>query len=153
MKWKMNKLIGLFICMTVYSNLFGIPMPKLEFEKYIAAKNDSDKGRCLNAYLSTYLFDSTYSNKIKMLFDYYVSQKDLVGQDYVQLHTSRQGVLNGDYISVLRLSLQILERFEQRKDEYGLYSAYTQISEAFLYSKDFEQARVYNQKSLLLGYV
>jgi two-component system, NtrC family, sensor kinase len=139
------------LCFAVCFNVVGQPLPRPVVEAYNTAKNDSEKGKCLTAYLSSLQYDSSYSTTVKLLTDYFDAQNDGVGQDYVQLHTCRGTFINGEYIAVLKLSLQLLEGFKKRKDDYGIYLAYAQIGEAYLYSKDFEQANAYSNKIIALA--
>jgi two-component system, NtrC family, sensor kinase len=147
----MRTFIFIILCFAVCSNVVGQPLPSAVKAAYNAAKNDSEKGKCLTAYLSSLQYDSTYSTTVKLLSDYFDAQNDGLGQDYVQLHTCRGTFINGEYISVLKISLQLLEGFKKRKDDYGIYLAYAQIGEAYLYSKDFEQANAYSNKIIALA--
>jgi two-component system, NtrC family, sensor kinase len=147
----MKRLLSIILLVSVCSNVVGQALPSHVQAAYNTAKTDSEKGKCLTAYLNSLQYDTAYTTTVNALNAYFDNQHDLVGQDYVQLHTCKGLFVNGDYISVLKLSLQLLERFKKRADGYGIYMAYAQIGEAYLYSKDFEQANAYSKKIMAIG--
>jgi signal transduction histidine kinase len=116
---------------------------------YNAAKTDSEKGQCLTAYLEIIRDDSQFLKKALELNSYFKSKNDEVGEDYVQLSTSREFSRTGDFTTALNQSLEILRRFETRRDDYGVMSAHYQVASALYYSGNIEQAILYYKKNVI----
>ncbi len=118
---------------------------------YKAAKTDSEKGKCLNIYMNGFNGDSSAWKNVVALIGYFKKNNDQVGEDYVQLFTTFNLTQTGQFNIALNQSLQILSRFEERHDNYGIINAYLRIGDALYFSREFEQCIVYCKKAMPLA--
>jgi hypothetical protein len=142
----MNRYIIIFLCSCIGSGIAGQPLPDSVKILYNKAKTNSDKGECLLPYLFSLRNDSSVFKTALELNSYFKSKNDQVGQDYIQLPVISKLAITGDFATALNQSLQILSRFEDRQDNYGVMQAYLQIAIALFYSGDIEQSITYSKK-------
>ena len=120
-------------------------LPASFLKKYNSANTDAEKGKfILNSYLDN---NSTKIQSLKQL-SYFIKQNDDVGIDYTKLMIDISQNMTGDFTNSLKESFEILTRFEKRKDEYGKMIALSAIANAFMESKNYNEAIVYYKKEL-----
>jgi serine phosphatase RsbU (regulator of sigma subunit) len=145
----MKKIYILIIFYSVLcSGIIAQPLPDSLKIRYNAAKTDSEKGKCLSIYMDTFKGDSLSWKNILALISYFKENNDQVGEDYVQLFTTFNLTQTGQFNTALNQSLQILSRFEERHDEYGIINAYLRIGDALYFSREFEQCIMYCKRGM-----
>ncbi len=149
----LNKMIMICIIFSLGVTSFAYTQPLPDSLKilYNAAKTDSAKGKCLSIYMDTFNGDSSSWKNVVDLIGYFKKNNDQVGEDYVQLFTSFNLTQTGQFNTALNQSLQILSRFEERHDNYGIINAYLRIGDALYFSREFEQCIVYCKKAMPLA--
>lgn len=131
---------------------FSQPLPDSIKTKYLAAKTDEQKGRCLITYLGNASnADSMVTVQALDLLSWFKKQGDFVGADYTALNIANVLVFKSDYSTSLKMALAILSRFEKRKDNYGIMLSSNVIGIAYLFAKNYEQAFQYLKKAILLA--
>lgn len=142
MKWHILILFSSGIC----SGIVGQPLADSARALFYTGKTDSEKGQRLTSYLDSFKNDSQFLEIILELNDHFKNSNDLVAQDYLQLCANEFLSRTGDYTTALNMSFQILSRFEERNDDYGVMYAYLQLGIALFYSRDIEQAIAYQKR-------
>ena len=140
--------ILIFFYSVLCSGIIAQPLPDSLKIRYNAAKTDSEKGKCLSIYMDTFKGDSLGWKNILALISYFKENNDQVGEDYVQLFTTFNLSQTGQFNTALNQSLQILSRFEERHDEYGIINAYLRIADALYFSREFEQSIMYCKRGV-----
>jgi two-component system NtrC family sensor kinase len=127
------------------------PLPDSLKTLYNAARSSSEKGKCLRIYLNNFNGDSSSTKDVLALIDYFKTNNDVVGEDYVQLFTNLYLARTGEFNIALNQAHNLLSAFESRRDNYGILSANIAISYALYLSNEFEQALGYSKKALALA--
>ncbi len=146
-----KKYILIIFYSVLCSEIIAQPLPDSLKIRYNAAKTDSEKGKCLSIYMDTFKGDSLSWKNIVALIGYFKENNDQVGEDYVQLFTTFNLSQTGQFNTALNQSLQILSRFEERQDEYGIINAYLRIGDALYFSREFEQCIMYCKRGMSLA--
>src|SRR4051812_45141984 len=120
------------------------PLPDSLKTLYNAARSSSEKGKCLRIYLNNFNGDSSSTKDVLALIDYFKTNNDVVGEDYVQLFTNLYLARTGEFNIALNQAHNLLSAFESRRDNYGILSANIAISYALYLSNEFEQALGYS---------
>ena len=141
--------ISLFFSVSL---LYSQPIPDSVKTKYLAAKTDEQKGKCLNTYLGrASTADSMVTAHALDLLSWFKKQNDIVGADYTELFIANVLAFKSDFSTSLNMALSILSRFEKRKDNYGIMASNNVIGLAYVFAKNYEQAFEYLKKGISLA--
>ncbi|HZJ36654.1 MAG TPA: histidine kinase dimerization/phospho-acceptor domain-containing protein [Gillisia sp.] len=149
---KIKSSILVFLLLIICANVAGQTLPDSVRIKYNASQKDSDKGMILNNYLEQLQDDPSFFTKAASLNKYFKNNQDETGQAYVQLSINYQLANSGDYSTALKLLLQQLIYFKDRKDDLGVLLATRNIGVAYNFAKDFENTIRYDKKFIELAY-
>ena len=147
------KQINLFLfAVFFFTGVYSQPLPDSIKTKYMAAKTDEQKGRCLYTYLGgASTADSIVTAHALDLLSWLKKQNDVVGADYTELFIANVLVFKSDYSTSLNMALSILSRFEKRKDNYGIMASNYVVGLAYMFAKNYEQAIKYLKKVVFLA--
>jgi signal transduction histidine kinase/tetratricopeptide (TPR) repeat protein len=142
---KKRFLVFVFFIVTVCHS-FAQPLPEDIRKAYNEAKTNSEKGKMLTNYLLSVFDDSNFLDRSKELFNYFKNQNDQSARDYVQLVISDFFARTGSYTTALHEALTILDRFENRKDNYGVLVASRVVSIAYDYAGEKTKSMLFLKK-------
>ena len=148
----MKKICYLFFSCIIHCCIIAQPLPdsiKLKFNK---AKTDSEKGKILIRYFDWDIIDDdSFLKNLAALRQYFEVKKDLVAEDYVRIGMTRKMSRVGEYVESLDELFQLLPRFEQRKDEYGIMTINMHFSYAYYAAGDKEKTLYYDKQAVDLS--
>ena len=147
------KQINLFLfAVFFFTGVYSQPLPDSIKTKYMAAKTDEQKGRCLYTYLGgASTADSIVTVHALDLLSWLKKQNDIVGANYTELFIANVLVFKSDYSTSLNMALSILSRFEKSKDNYGIMASNYVVGLAYMFAKNYEQAIKYLKKVVFLA--
>ncbi|MGC4037002.1 MAG: ATP-binding protein [Chitinophagaceae bacterium] len=137
----------------MFCQSFAQPLPDSIKNAYTEAENDSEKGRILTTYLLSVFDDTSFLERSGELINYFRSQNDQSARDYVQLVISDYVARTGSYTNTLHESLAILDRFENRKDSYGVLVASRVVSVAYDYAGEVAKSILFLKKVIDMALV
>lgn len=147
----MKQFIIFFFTILFFTSVYSQPLPDSIKAKYLAAKTDAEKGKCLTAYFSTQLLtDSSTAANTLALLDWFGKQHDEAGKDYTNIKLSSILTTKGDFPASLNLLFQVLSRFEKRGDNVGIGLSYRAIGATYMAAKDYTQAADYLKRQIPL---
>ncbi len=146
------KITGLFfffciICCCVTSQ----PLPDNVKASFNAAKTESGKGKIIITYCDANTDADTLYKDLITLKQYFEERKDQVLVDYIRLGMCRQLSRGADYTEAIDELFQLLPRFEQRKDNYGIMICNRHLSYAYYAAADKEKTLYYDQRTVDLS--
>jgi signal transduction histidine kinase len=147
----LKRYLFIFSFCGICSMAIAQPLPDSVKVLYNSAKTSSEKGKYISDYFRVIAYDSSFFNRVLQLSDYFKDKNDEVGLDYVQLGACLQLARTGDYTTSLNQSFQLLARFENRKDDFGIMLANKVISISYSFSGDLEQTIAHDKKVLFLS--
>src|SRR5262245_54516599 len=115
----MKRYIFIVFCLGICFGIVAQPLPDSVKVLYNESKTASEKGKLVARYLMSIRDSSNFFTESLELSSYFKNNNDQPALDYVQLVVSGYLSAIGDYATALNQSLQILARFESRKDDYG----------------------------------
>jgi signal transduction histidine kinase len=118
---------------------------------YSKAKTDLEKVRLIMGYMNTQRSDTAFLSKVQELISYFNSTDEQVIADHLQLVANDVLAKTGDYTSALNSSLEILNRFEKKKDKFGMVLAMQEVSTAYYFAGDQEMNIYYGKKAAILA--
>src|SRR5436190_9846692 len=147
----MKRYILIVICHRISFSAIAQPLPDSVKVLYDKAKAGSEKGKLLARYLMSIKDSSNFFTECLELSNYFKNNNDQAALDYVQLLVSSSLSATGDYATGLNQSLQILARFERRKDDFGIGLASDFVSLSYYYSGDIEKCSAFGKKGISQG--
>jgi len=120
--------------------------------RYKQESGISGKEKVLDDYLNSLKIPTTEKiNLLFKLYDKFREQKDATGMGYTQYLTSGCFLSLGDYTNSLKCQIAGLKNFEEARDSTGIITSMLGIEDSYMYSKNFDQALEYCQKSILVA--
>jgi tetratricopeptide (TPR) repeat protein len=148
----MKQVILFFFTILFFISTKGQPLPDSIKAKYLAAKTGEQKGDCLFSYFNMQLVtDSNTCANTLALLDWFGKQHDEVGKDYTNIKLSYILTAKGDFPASLNLLFQVLSRFENRSDNFGIGLTCRAIGSTYLAAKDYTKAADYLKKQIPLA--
>ena len=147
----MKKIYFLFFCCITCFNILAQPLPDSVKVIFNAAKTGVDKGKILLRYFDANTDNDTLFKNLISLKQYFEEKKDPVIVDYIRLSMCRQLSRGVEYADAINELLQLLPRFEQRKDDYGVMVCNRHLSYAYYAAGDKEKTLYYDQRTVDLS--
>ena len=148
----MKQGILFFFTMLLFVCAESQPLPDSIKAKYLAAKTDEQKGSSLFTYFNAHMAaDSSISEKILSLLDWFGKHHDEVGKDYTLIKLSYILTAKGDYPASLNSLFPVLSRFEKRRDNLGISLTYRAIGNTYMLAKEYSKAAEYFKKQIPLA--
>ena len=115
------------------------------------AKTGVGKGKVLIRYFDANTDNDTLFKNLIALKQYFEERKDEVVVDYVRLGICRQLARGSEYTDAINELFQLVHRFEQRKDDYGVMICNRDFSYAYYAAGDKDKTLYYDQKTVALS--
>jgi len=152
MKW----ICCLFFCCIICLGSNSQPMPDSLKNAFNAAKGDIGKGKVLISYVDRNTDKDTLLNYLVSLKKFFEEKKQPVIEDYIRTAICRQLARGAQYAEAINELFQLLPRFEERKDGYGVMVCNRHFSYAYYAGGDSSKALHYDRltvrQSEVLGY-
>jgi tetratricopeptide (TPR) repeat protein len=144
-------LLLLTLVFAVYWHAAAQSLPDSVIHQYESAKTDKEKLSRLYDYLHKPGSDTSFYSKATILIGFLRSVNDTRSQDIVQLDINDYLLRKGEYASALASTMEITDRFEQRKDKADILYVYRILSPIYFYAGERENSIIYGKKALLIA--
>lgn len=130
---------------------YGQELPERLQKKYKKEAGNAAKAAWMDQHLLV-MDNEELLKEATALRAYFQKHGDPVSDDYVQLIVANVLAQQGDYAFAVGQTLELLARFEQRKDTIGITKSVFALSVAYAYAKDVERTIHWDRKAIELAF-